>query len=405
MATVEFWGLNECAMAIADPLPAAFRAIAKGTRALLPSLNKAPAPPASATLARVRYLRACFAQDVCPQIDYDRYGMSFAYSYFMENYWKSAATFHQLQTPPARRIVDLGCGSGATALAYLTTLNAALGAGPAGRAKHTVWVQLLDRSQVQLRLAVDILQQAQRSLRHLDIRLEPLHLRLEEWEPAEAASDLVLLGHVLNENHGQAGPFLEKAVRAAREGGRICIIERKDDPIWPAVEACLGGWPLEARRGVISLATKGLNLPVGHPAREKAVLRTGYLELRIPEQKVLASLLELYFEAWQAQSVDLLERIFAPDAEYHEKPYDPPLLGLDAIRHYWQEKVLPQRDVHVQVIRFGYSHNDAFAEWEARFGLEGQRVRVNGMLVLTVDLQTRRVTALHEYFRSQGLQE
>ena len=47
---------------------------------------------------------------------------------------------------------------------------------------------------------------------------------------------------------------------------------------------------------------------------------------------------ERYEQAWRAQDVDGLDRLFAEDARYLRSPYDPePLEGLDAIRGFWAD--------------------------------------------------------------------
>jgi len=228
---------------------------------------------------------------------------------------------------------------------------------------------------------------------------------LETWDPPEESAEVLLFGHVLNENRPAARMLLEKAIGAACDGGRIYVIERKQDTIWPAIEQHLDELPLGVQRGAVSLENGNIKLPASHEARDKESIHTGYLELRLPQRKVLAYLLRLYFQAWQSQRIALLDEVFALDAEYHEKPHQPPLVGLEAIKGYWREKVLPQRDLSVRVIRSAYGDVDAFAEWEARFSLSEQPVQVNGTLVLTVDPAAGRVVALHEYFRRQDLRE
>ena len=67
----------------------------------------------------IKYLKKCFSERECPKIDYENFGITFARGYFLENFLKAAAVF---QTYPldGQHIADLGCGSGATTIAFLS---------------------------------------------------------------------------------------------------------------------------------------------------------------------------------------------------------------------------------------------------------------------------------------------
>ncbi|MDI7276789.1 MAG: nuclear transport factor 2 family protein, partial [Anaerolineae bacterium] len=398
MGIAEEEGPLHCDMALASSPSFTSRDVADRVESLLPALRRHASRKRTAVRDGVAYLRSCFAEEECPRIDYDRYSECFAYAFFLENYWKAVATFGKLGTPVAWRVVDLGCGSGAITLAYLATLEESLRGAAGVHGTVPVSVELIDRSKAQLDLATTILYDASPSLTRIRLELHPQLLDLNDWQPLESSADVVLLGHVLNENRPLVESLLQKAVRAARDGGRVFIIERKDDTVWEAIEKCLECYPLPTRRGLVGLATEEVELPAGHDARHKETIQTAFMELQVPQRKVLADVLRRYFVAWQTQSVGLLDAVFAPEARYHEKPDRPPLIGLDAIKGYWREKVLPQRDLRVRVLSSGYSEAEAFAEWEAQFRLGRQRVQVNGMLVLTVDHASGRAVALRECF-------
>jgi SAM-dependent methyltransferase len=404
MQAVEFVSLARCDLPSAIELPPASSAVADRVASFLPALRTRPGRNAVAIPAGLCHLRFCFEQEQCPPIDYDRYGRSFTYGFFLENYWKAVSIFGQLQIWPAECVIDAGCGSGAASLAYLTVADCAAESDLNG-GKRTIRVELLDRSPTQLRLARKIYQQVTAAFEHLRADLGCRNLDLADWEPQDSSADVVLFSHVLNENRHLVRALFEKAVRALRDGGRIYVIERPDDSVWEIIEEHQREMPLEARYGKAELPSGGLNLPADHPARSKAQIATSFLDLRLPRPKVLAQLLRLYFHAWQTQSLDLLEEVFAPHAEYHERPDRPPLVGLEAIRDYWRAKVLPQRDIRLTVQRFVYEGSRAFAEWQARFRLGDRHVQVDGRLALTVDPAARRVVALHECFRRQDLQE
>ena len=46
--------------------------------------------------------------------------------------------------------------------------------------------------------------------------------------------------------------------------------------------------------------------------------------------------LDAYGRAWQQGDAKAVMTLFAPGAAYHETPFDPPLVGLDAIHDYWK---------------------------------------------------------------------
>jgi ketosteroid isomerase-like protein len=56
--------------------------------------------------------------------------------------------------------------------------------------------------------------------------------------------------------------------------------------------------------------------------------------------------LDVYGCAWEQGDVEAVRSLFAPDAAYYEIPFDPPMVGLDAITAYWQEGAASaQKDV------------------------------------------------------------
>ncbi len=42
-----------------------------------------------------------------------------------------------------------------------------------------------------------------------------------------------------------------------------------------------------------------------------------------------------YIEAWRAEDVSGVERLFTEDAAYRASPYEPPAIGHDAIKAFW----------------------------------------------------------------------
>jgi SAM-dependent methyltransferase len=368
-------------------LPEMLDRVAKSVESLLNSLGN------NVTQASIDYLRYCYKQPLCPKIDYDHLAIPFAHSYFLENFWKSAITF-QRETPMlARHIVDAGCGSCTTVLAYLASLEAYL--------SDTSWktdVVLIDRSKTQLDLGKRILRCAFKEFRHLEIIPHFLCIDLKRWKPKRQSTDVILFGHVLNENRSRVEPLLDKAFSAVRDNGRIYIIERKNDSIWHAINDYVNKSAIPTRYGTTKLDTRQKNIRFQILSKDRIV--TNYLVLRFPERKDFAQLLRRYFLAWRTRSPKIIEEIFDSNAEYYEKPFDPPLQGIKHIKKYWKEEVLCQQNVHIRILRVAYAGNNIFAEWEAHLTRQNKKMQIRGVLIMDIDPKSARIKTLREYYQS-----
>ena len=94
---------------------------------------------------------------------------------------------------------------------------------------------------------------------------------------------------------------------------------------------------------------------------------------------------ERYEQAWRAQDVGGLDRLFAEDARYLRSPYDPePLEGLDAIRGFWADPTpftmtatviaADGADAVVRVeVQYGGDEPHEYRDlWVLRFGPDGR---------------------------------
>jgi SAM-dependent methyltransferase len=381
--------LINCRNVSSSILPSISFKIEKRLRSFIDTFNIDVTPES------LKYLKSCYAQPECPEIDYDVLAMPFSYLYFFENFWKSVSVFSQKAPSLANCVVDIGCGSGTTTLGYLTALDASL-----REAKWKIDLLLIDRSQAQLDLARKVLELASKEFQNLQITPHFECLSLQEWKPRKQSADTILFGHVLNENRLTAGLLLEKAFSAIRSCGRIYIIERANDPIWKDIgdyvaESAL---PFDGKVVKIRRNRRGLMF---RARTDKNYITARYLVLQIPERKQLVNLLRLYFHAWKTQSVDELEKIFEPTAEYYEKPYERPFRGIEQIREYWKKNVLTQRNIRIQILRVAYTTENAFAEWEAAFEQANCRVKLRGTLILYITPENQRISTLHEYYKSK----
>lgn len=112
--------------------------------------------------------------------------------------------------------------------------------------------------------------------------------------------------------------------------------------------------------------------------------------------------LDVYIRAWQGQDPDLIVTIFTPDATYHERVLKDPIPDREAIREYWQEKVVKeQAHIKCHLVSLYLDGDTAIAEWDAQFDdvVEGVRKHMKEIAVLT--FEGRQISSLREYWASE----
>jgi hypothetical protein len=104
-------------------------------------------------------------------------------------------------------------------------------------------------------------------------------------------------------------------------------------------------------------------------------------------QAKLETWLAGYGSAWEMRDADLAARIFAPDATYHEMPFEAPKAGRTGIREYWAGVTADQRDVQFESNVIAVNGNTGVAHWSAKFKLasNGAAVALDGVFVLEFD--------------------
>ena len=110
--------------------------------------------------------------------------------------------------------------------------------------------------------------------------------------------------------------------------------------------------------------------------------------------------LEAYGAAWESFDGDAWVALFTDDAEYHEDPYEAPLVSHNALRAYLLEAAASQRDVEFTIERHWVSGTTVLAAWHASFirRSTGHVVRMAGFL--TADLAPDgRVSRFREWTR------
>lgn len=97
-------------------------------------------------------------------------------------------------------------------------------------------------------------------------------------------------------------------------------------------------------------------------------------------------LLAAYGRAWESFDGDAWVAIFTSDAEYHEDPFEAPLVGHNALRAYLLDASASQRDVEFTVERHWVSSDTVLAAWHVSFTR-----RANGRLVRMAGFMTAEV--------------
>jgi hypothetical protein len=111
-----------------------------------------------------------------------------------------------------------------------------------------------------------------------------------------------------------------------------------------------------------------------------------------------------YIRAWETQDPELIVTIFTDNATYHERVLEDPIPDREAIRRYWQSKVVEsQANIKCKLLNLYLDGTTVIAEWEAEFDdlAKGARKRMREIAVLVFD--GRLIASLREYWASEQL--
>lgn len=117
--------------------------------------------------------------------------------------------------------------------------------------------------------------------------------------------------------------------------------------------------------------------------------------------------LDVYIQAWTGQNPDLIVSIFTDAATYHERAFDAPISGREAIRAYWETKVVKaQGNIQCELLDLYLDGTTAVAEWEAEFDDVPQQVRKRMREVAIIKFTDGPlIEHLREYWSSQVVPE
>lgn len=113
-----------------------------------------------------------------------------------------------------------------------------------------------------------------------------------------------------------------------------------------------------------------------------------------------------YIKAWETQDPDLIVTIFTEGATYGERVLEDPIPNREAIREYWESKVVgAQANITCELLALyvDAGESTAVAEWEAVFDdlAKGVRKRMRETAILT--FEGGLISSLTETWSSQTI--
>jgi SAM-dependent methyltransferase len=347
----------------------------------------APYVGSSLTEATVERVRATVRKHMVPNYVLD--WAPFNYLYFSANFLKShlagRAAAHLL--PKAGlRILDLGCGGGASTIGFIESLL---------ELNHRIsQVMALDVSLAQL----DVF----RSVAYpwLKSRIEGAQLEIVNSEmlnfvnEAGMQFDVVLLSYSLCELGKDARAELRRALlRKFVENGSLVAIVDSD----------------RNHRGV---EVEFLGRSVALIPYDTVSFRCPALEgfgIKMPpkfSEAIRSPLFERYVDCWKSHDLDLLGKLFASECTY-EINGTRTLNGIDELREYWAQNAARQRNVEVQYSTLSSNMDRLLIQWEASFDRIDTRDRRYLSGVMLLQLTNGKISALREYYsqRRESIRE
>lgn len=116
--------------------------------------------------------------------------------------------------------------------------------------------------------------------------------------------------------------------------------------------------------------------------------------------------LDTYIRAWETQDPELIVTIFTEGATYHERVLSDPIPDREAIRRYWQDKVVKaQANIRCTLLRFYTDDDTLIAEWDTVFDDVAQGVRKHMREIAVLEFDGPLVKSLREYWASETVGE
>jgi ketosteroid isomerase-like protein len=116
--------------------------------------------------------------------------------------------------------------------------------------------------------------------------------------------------------------------------------------------------------------------------------------------------LDVYIKAWENQDPSLIVTIFSEAATYHERVLQAPIPNREAIRLYWEDKVVrSQANIRCELLSLYVDGDTVIAEWLAEFDDVAQRVRKRMQEIAVLEFEGNLISSLREYWASEQIGE
>lgn len=339
-------------------------------------------------------LSACSISDVEKRVrsgeslDYDSDAAPFAYLYFAANYIKGylvAESCLDLADHPLR-ILDVGCGSGASTAGVVSAL--------AAKGHSIEQVVGVDHSSTQLEWFEHVFatwMNCECPTTEVVLDQDDARNAIEEVVHEVGSYDLLILSYILCE----LPPNEQKA-----------ILELLDlaETEFLAIDNSQDGHPIfrTRRSDWKPLDLRGVHASLRFPPRLGLAPSPKYSSPHAlsPRTESRVSALDRYMQLWREHDVDGLKSFFAPDAEYRiigKRTF----VGLPQIEAYWRENSREQCNVKCAIIVRDEWDSGAVAQWSATFLRVDKQARyyLAGMLWLSKNAGL--VTRLVECFEKK----
>jgi hypothetical protein len=111
--------------------------------------------------------------------------------------------------------------------------------------------------------------------------------------------------------------------------------------------------------------------------------------------------IDVYIRAWTEQDPDLIVTIFTESARYHERVMEAAIPDREAIRRYWETKVVgAQANITCRLLSLYLDGDTAIAEWLAEFDDVSQGVRKRMKEIAVLTFEGGLISSLREYWAS-----
>lgn len=122
----------------------------------------------------------------------------------------------------------------------------------------------------------------------------------------------------------------------------------------------------------------------------------------MPTKQEAREVLDTYIRAWQEQDPALIVTIFTPTATYHERVLSDPIPDREAIRAYWETKVVQdQANIRCKLLNFYVDGETVIAEWDTDFDDVAQGVRKHMREIAVLEFEGGLIASLREYWASE----